>query len=195
MFFFVFCLKTNSFSQSISYGVVGGVNISNTKVIVDHNGREFENKYDNRVSFYIGGNIEFPFKLRNKDLLLNVELIYSEQGHSLKGGSETYIYELNQLNLPVRIKSKLFNNFYFGIGGYIGYILQVKGNLYGNKIDEFDLDFGVLSSVEYKLFGDLNIELKYLLGLSDVLNREFKNGEYKHNKYSRVFQVGLNYKL
>jgi len=186
----------NSFSQSISYGIVGGVNISKTKSFVNHNGSISEREgYDNRISFYLGGDIEFPFKLRGKDLFLNIELIYSEQGRLFKGTDETFIFELNQLNLPIRVKSELFNDFYFGIGGYIGYILQVKGNWYGYKIDEYDLDFGVLSSVEYRLFRNLNIQIKYLLGLSDVLNREFNDGEYKHDNYSRVFQIGLNYKL
>ena len=195
-YFIICCFATTSFSQNISYGILGGLNISNSDITVNHNG-EISNRdyYDNRVSFYIGGSVQLPVTIKKLDLFLSFELIYSQQGYIFKGTYETDIIELNQLNLPITLKHEVFKNFYFGIGGYAGYILEVKGNLYGNNLDEYDLDLGVLSVVEYKIVKNLNIELKYLFGLSDVLNREFNDGEYKHNNFNRVLQIGLNYKF
>jgi hypothetical protein len=31
--------------------------------------------------------------------------------------------------------------------------------------------------------------------LTDILNREFNSGEYKHDDFNSVFQIGLNYKI
>ena len=195
-FLFIFYISSTVFGQNLKYGIIGGVNVSNSDVSVNHNG-QISNRdyYDNRVSFYVGGSAQLPVSINELDLFLSFELVYSQQGYTFEGTYETDVIELNQLNLPITLKHQVFKNFYFGIGGYVGYILQVKGNLYGNNLSEYDLDLGALSMIEYKVVKKINIELKYLLGLSDILNREFNDGEYKHNNFNRVLQVGLNYKF
>lgn len=187
----------NSFSQSISYEIVGGLNVSNLKLSINHNGDITKWNRDNRISFFLGGGIEFPIKIVKSDKFsLNIQLQYSQQGNFVEYfNNENNFDEVNQINLPVKIKAELFNNLFIGLGGYIGYIVFVDDYFYEDEKNYSDIDFGTLVSVEYKLYQKISIEAKYLFGLTDILNREYNEGAYKHNRFNRVFQIGLNYKF
>jgi hypothetical protein len=103
--------------------------------------------------------------------------------------------KVNQINLPFRIKFELLNFFFIGVGGYIGYLVHVDDYLYEDENNYSDFDAGIVTSIQYKIFKKLSIEAKYLFGLTDILNREFDSGEYKHDDFNSVFQIGLNYKI
>ena len=187
----------NSFSQSISYEIVGGLNVSNLKLSINHNGDITKWNRDNRTSFFLGGGIEFPIKnVKSDKFSLNIQLQYSQQGNFVEYfNNENNFDEVNQINLPVKIKAELFNNLFIGLGGYIGYIVFVDDYFYEDENNYSNFDFGTLVSVEYKLYQKISIEAKYLFGLTDILNREYNEGAYKHNRFNRVFQIGLNYKF
>jgi hypothetical protein len=195
--FLLLLFFSNLNSQSISYEIVGGVNVSNLKLSVNHNGDISKWNRDSRTSFFLGGGIEFPVKIaKSNKFSLNIQLQYSQQGNFVEDfNNENNFDEINQINLPVRIKAELFDNLFIGLGGYLGYLVFVDDYLYEDEKNYSNFDSGALVSIEYKLYKKISIEAKYLVGLTDVLNREYDNGEYKHNRFNRVFQIGLNYKF
>ena len=198
LFIFLLLLFYQSFSQSLTYEVFGGVNISNLKSSVNHKGSRLRVSLDSRTAYFFGGSIEFPMNIvKGYNFLLNIQLQYSLQGSSfyfMHDGGRQYD-KVNQINLPFRIKFELLKNFFIGAGGYIGYLVHVDDYLYEDENNYSDFDAGIVTSIQYKIFKKLSIEAKYLFGLTDILNREFDSGEYKHDDFNSVFQIGLNYKI
>ncbi|KGL58800.1 outer membrane beta-barrel protein [Polaribacter sp. Hel1_85] len=194
---FLLSFFLNSFSQSISYEIVGGLSVSNLELSINHKGDISKWNRDNRTSFFLGGGIEFPVKIAKSDKFsLNIQLQYSQQGNFVEDfNNEKNFDEINQINLPIRIKAVLFDNLFVGLGGYLGYLVFVDDYFYEDENNYSNFDFGALASVEYRLYKKISIEAKYLFGLIDILNREYNKGEYKHNRFNRVFQIGLNYKF
>ena len=66
--------------SSIKYALKGGLNSANTDFSVIVKGCSSGREYSNRNSYYLGGAIEFFINSTFKNLFLQVELIYSEQG-------------------------------------------------------------------------------------------------------------------
>ena len=195
--FFLLLFFLKSFSQSFSYEIVGGLNSSNLNLSIHHKGDVLKWKRGSRMSFFLGGGIEFPINIKQNDrFLLNAQIQYSQQGNfveNFNGGNQ--YDEINQINLPIRIKYELFENLFIGLGGYVGYIILVNDYFYEDENNYTNFDLGLIGSVEYKIVSKISIEAKYLFGITDILNREFDNGENKHNRFNRVFQIGLNYKF
>ncbi len=123
LFIFLLLLFYQSFSQSLTYEVFGGVNISNLKSSVNHKGSRLRVSLDSRTAYFFGGSIEFPMNIvKGYNFLLNIQLQYSLQGSSfyfMHDAGRQYD-KVNQINLPIRIKFELLNNFFIGAGGYIG---------------------------------------------------------------------------
>lgn len=198
LFIFLFVQFYQSYSQSLTYEVFGGVNISNLKSSVNHNGKHSRVSIDPRTSYFFGGSLEFPVKIaKDYNFLLNIQLQYSLQGSSFNfthDGGRQYD-KVNQINLPIRIKFEPLKNIFIGAGGYLGYLIHVDDYLYEDENNYSDFDAGVAASIEIKIVKKLSIEAKYLFGLTDILNREFNNGEFRHDDFNRVVQIGLNYKI
>lgn len=187
----------DSYSQKLTYEISGGVNVSNLKSIVDHNGKLSESSLDHRTSFYFGLGTEFKLKNLGDQFFINLQFQYSEQGSSYYYsylGSRVFD-RVNQFNVPIRLKMNVFDKLTLGFGGYFGYILLTDNYLYEDSENFTKFDSGLILSLDYKLFGAISLESKFLYGITDILNREFDGGAYKHNKYNRVFQLGINYKF
>lgn len=191
----------NSFGQSINFSVKGGLNISNTKFSVIEHGNSSSRDYDNRTSFFVGGGFDFSILSKKDVLLMQVELLYSREGHTIFYPSLDYrrIFNLDQVKLPILLKNKLFNQLYLLGGGYVGYIINVQEDaargLRSIKDDYNNFDTGVIIGVEYHFNLGIFIEARYNHGLADVSSVEFPNSSIEHDYKNRLFQMGIGYKF
>ena len=191
-----------SFGQAINFSVKGGLTISNTKYTVIVNGSSSNRDYDNRTSFYVGGDLDFLILSKNDfKLRMQVELLYSREGLTKKISSLNYTRMLNidQIKLPILLKKKLFNQLYIMGGGYIGYIINVQedtgtgGGLRSIKDSYNNFDTGIIIGVQYHFKLGIFIESRYNYGLADVSDIEFRNSTIKHNYKNRLVQFGIGY--
>ncbi len=191
-------ISSVSYGQKIKLGLKGGMNISNTKFAVIDHGESCKREYDDRISFYVGGHVEYLTKPgTNKALSIQVELQYSRQGNSFARSSEFgFTFELDQLNLPIILKRSLFNNFSFVGGGYLGYVISSQEKYQGrryNKDGYYNFDTGLLVGTEYQFNSGLFLELRYVYGLADISNFASPESFIEHEYKNRVFQIGLGY--
>ena len=118
-----FLITQSNQSQSLKLSLKAGYNLSNIEYNVIINGSSSGRKHHNKNSFYIGGEMEYPINLKAKNgTALKIGLMYSEQGYTFY---ETTTI-INQINLPIVLKKRLFNDFSVLAGGYLGYISKVK---------------------------------------------------------------------
>tara|TARA_R110002051_G_scaffold29585_1_gene68901 strand:+ start:261 stop:839 length:579 start_codon:yes stop_codon:yes gene_type:complete len=190
-------IQNQLFSQSLSYKVNAGLNITNFKYSITDNGSSFSYYNDNRTSYFIGFGVEKPVDIFNfYNFLLNAELQYSQQGNTFYSphiGRQSNVN--NQLNLLLSLKAEVIKNICLGLGGYAGFLVYVDEYYREDEETHKNFDLGLIGSVEYKFLKKFSIEAKYLYGLSDILNREFDNETITHDKVNRVIQIGLNYRF
>src|SRR5262245_4197849 len=88
-------LASLAFGQ-ISFGIKGGVNISN------FSGGDFNNvKKEALVGFHAGGLIHWRIA---QHIVLEPELLYSTQGAKLTNGSVETNYKLNYITIPIMLQ-------------------------------------------------------------------------------------------
>jgi len=176
--------------QSLKFSLKAGYNLSSIEynVIVDgsSSGREWHKKN----SFYIGGEIEHPINWKAKNgVTLKIGLIYSEQGYTYFESSTI----INQINLPIVLKKKVFNDFFVLTGGYLGYISKVKDS-WGTTLNDYtNFDLGATIGIEYHFDFGFYLETRYLYGLTDILKLEYPESLIEHESRNRVFQVGIGF--
>jgi len=187
-----------SYAQGIKFYIKGGLNISNTKFSVIVNEISSDRNYDNRLSFNIGGALDFQIYKRTR---LQIELLYSEQGKvtsysSIPGKN---IFELDQLLMPVLLKFKTYDELYVLAGGYLGYVVnaqEVNDAGFKFKDDEINnFDYGVSLGLQYQFnFGGF-IDARYSLGLADLSSVEIPKSSIEWVYKNRVLQFGIGYKF
>lgn len=189
---------TMSYAQDIKFYVKGGLNISNTKFSVIINEISSDRDYDNRLSFNIGGALDFQIYNRTR---LQIELLYSEQGKVLNISSipEKFIFELDEILMPVLLKFRTFDKLHVLAGGYLGYVVNaqdVNGAGVKFKDDEINnFDYGVSLGFQYQFnFGGF-IDARYSLGLADLSSVEFPNSSIEWVYKNRVLQFGIGYQF
>lgn len=184
----VFSLSIHS--QSIKFNIKTGYNSSNIEYNVIVNGSSSNREIHNRNSFYVGGEMEYPINWKStNDTSIKIGLIYSEQGSTY---FETTTI-INQINLPIVLKKRIFNNFSFQAGTYLGYIIKVKDS-WGTTLNDYtNFDFGSTIGIQYDFDFGLYIETRYLYGLTDILKLEYPENLIEHENKNRVFQVGFGF--
>ena len=188
---------TISNAQDIKFYVKGGLNISNTKFSVIVNEISSDRNFDNRLSFNIGGALDFQIW---KQTRLQIELLYSEQGKVTNLlYNEQIIFELDEILMPVLLKFKTFDELDVLVGGYFGYVINAQ-DVYdtGNKFKDDGInnfDYGVSLGLQYQFkFGGF-IDARYSLGLADLSSVEFPESSIEWVYKNRVVQFGIGYQF
>jgi hypothetical protein len=187
-----------SYGQKWKYGLKGGMNASNTKFTVLYQGESSEREYDNRISYYIGGFVEYiPKPESNKSISIQAELQFSKQGYSYNRTSETgYEFQLDQINLPLTLKKPLINDFSIISGIYLGYVTSSNEKYQGNKYQQnqyFNFDIGLLIGAEYSFDFGLLLEIRYMYGLKNMSDFKSQDNLIEHEYKNRIIQLGLGY--
>lgn len=185
-----FLISQSNQGQSLKFSLKTGYNLSNVKYNVIVDGSSSGREHHNKNSFYIGGEMEYPINLKAKNgTAVKIGLMYSEQGYTFYETSTI----INQINLPIVLKKRVFNDFFVLAGGYLGYISKVKDN-WGTTINDYtNFDFGTTIGIEYEFDFGLFLETRYLYGLTDILKLEYPESLIEHENKNRVFQVGIGF--
>ncbi|RED18976.1 opacity protein-like surface antigen [Flavobacterium cutihirudinis] len=174
---------TFSNAQETRFGVKGGLNLTN-----------FAGGWDTTIKagFHIGGFAEIKVIER---MAIQPELLFSTQGarYSMDGGNNGGYYKLNYISVPVLAKFYVTKQFTVEGGPQIGFLVSAKNE--GRDIkDEYEsTDLGFNFGAGYNFTDNLAIGLRYTLGLSDVLNKDYYN-DYDNVRNS-VLALNLSYKF
>ncbi|EZH76015.1 hypothetical protein ATO12_04290 [Aquimarina atlantica] len=160
--------------KGIEFGIKAGGNVT-----------EFRNA-SSKFKIGVMGGVFSQYKFSEK-LAIRSEVLYSAQGAKSKIGSRKI--KLNYINvLPAIIKFYPINKLSLEAGPHVGYLLGGKGAGFVKR-DFKKIDYGVALGIGYSLTDNLEVGIRYNLGLVDITkesNTSFKNS---------VFQAGLSLKL
>ena len=198
LIFLAFALvMTGANAQDLNVGVKGGTNVAYI------NGDE-EIAGDNvRIAYHFGGYVDIVF---SDHLSLQPEVLFSSQGtvyddyeENFGEGSFSYTddrFILDYVNVPVMVKFYPVKGFSIQAGPQVGFLLSAK-NKYkenGTSVDEDfkdsskNVDFGLAAGLGYKTGFGLNIDARYIHGLTDINDLQVLD---KIN--NQVIQVSLGY--
>ncbi|MDP9961267.1 porin family protein [Chryseobacterium lathyri] len=216
--FFLNAQSTNDFQKrSISYGVKGGLNVSDatdqsfTDGVVDINQKS-------RIGFNAGAFVNIPI---SKSFSIQPELLFSQYGYKttffsnnmgndydpLLGSLESSGIDcINYIVLPIMAQYNIIPKFYVETGLELGFNIMSKVRYYnntdfsGNKTEFNNKDFrntfnfGVGAGAGYYFTNNIGITARYILGLTDI-EKNASNLPNKSTIKNKVFQVGLAYKF
>ena len=169
-------ISANVFSQSSRIGVKAGLNMSNMTV---------EGNNDQNLKFGLNAGLLGKFML-TETFALQPELLYSSKGfknnfdESLFADGEAK-FNLNYIDIPVKLVYYLAEDFSFQFGPYVGYLLGANVSTDAEVLDFYnidsvdELDRDRFNALDYGLIGGLEFELEplvvgfsYNLGLAKV---------------------------
>ena len=146
--------KASSQAPKTEVGIRGGLNLSSMSV---------EDADDNNILPGFQAGVYSKIPLGNGSFSLQPELLYSGKGLK-KDGTE---YNLNYLELPLKVAYNLAPDFNFHAGPYVGYLLNAKVKGSGQLADVSGMiDPG---AIDNSYFNNLDVGLTAGLGFS--LNR------------------------
>ncbi len=174
-------IATIAYSQ-ISLGLKAGVNISN------FTGGDFEAiEKSPLTTFHAGGLVHIKFG----HLVLQPELLFSEQGAKLKKADVESDFKISYLNIPIMVQWEFDGGFYLEAGPQGGFKVSenVPDSIQGDFVKSGDLSFGLgLGFHSPKGFG---IGGRYLVGLSKI--GEFDSANIDPDFKNAVIQFSIFY--
>ena len=168
-------LAAPAFSQGPAFGLKGGLNYTNLAGIdADDNNA--------RIGFNAG---VFARTMPDQPVGVQLELLYSTKGNRTKYNTffglidQEVDFNLNYLELPVMASIRVMEVVDFQIGGYAAYLLSAKVKTSGdlgsgqddlNKDNFKSFDAGIVGGVGFNVGENLQIGIRYLHGLMDVVD-------------------------
>lgn len=202
--------KGNLQTENVTTTISGTGTTQNSQITTQAIDQTFYTSTSPKVSFYIGGFIEYPINKKG-NLVLKTELIYCQNGatlnkhipseneniyYSTEGGN----YSIGQLNVPILLKFTTNKKIAFHAGGYFGTILFANAtNSNGITSDEKSklktFDLGLNLGVSYPINKNLAVEVRYNRGLLNLDKTNATDGYITAQGlyYNRTFHVGLEY--
>ncbi|MCL9806141.1 PorT family protein [Flavobacterium amniphilum] len=179
-------------AQETKFGVKAGLNLGNlsgnaTDAFVDEDTKM-------RTSFHVGGFAEI--KLSEK-FALQPEVLYSVEGakQDIDGESEKLIWDLAFVNIPVMAKYYATDKLSIEAGPQIGFLTKAELTFDGDTVEDLKEDstkstaFSGNFGVGYNFTDNISANLRYSLGLSDILDVD--GFELKSN----VLSLSVGYKF
>ena len=196
-----FLVASNIQAQESSVGIKGGVNLS-TLSIDDNNDKNV------KLGFNMG---VFNKIAVSESFAIQPELLYSRQGLKVEydgiADGETK-FNLNYINLPVKLVFNLSEDFEFQLGPYIGYLINATLKTDAEVLGEFDVDTEDdvdrknFNSIDYGLSAGLAFDLNPLIvgfnynyGLSQVAKDDEFSYDMLGDAKNRVIQVYFGLKF
>ncbi|NRB82620.1 MAG: PorT family protein [Winogradskyella sp.] len=165
------CFTTVCLAQDIKYGVRASLNVSNLDFEPD---ATFDNKHRNGFAF--AGFVDFGL---SEDVALRTELQWSAEGGKEKAIRADYI------QLPIMLRLNVSERMSLGAGPQIN--LKTWENNDGFSTFAFS---GVLGA-EYMITDELFLDVRYSLGLTNILDKDLTDLEAKNH----VIQFGFGIKI
>jgi hypothetical protein len=184
IFTFVLVLIAGSASSQISIGLVAGPQVASL--------RANRTDVDWKISYHAGAYVEYRMKGK---LSIKADVLFSDKGYRNSFSSQKVRFHLQYFNVPVMVQYHFSKRFAVAVGGEFGVLISSYNKLWhnGEYIDTYDqkkyygnpIDVGVGCGVSFQLNPKLGATVRFLQGLSNVLN---KNAVEEH--YAP--QIGMN---
>ncbi|NOT76244.1 MAG: PorT family protein [Cyclobacteriaceae bacterium] len=179
-------LHTAQGQAQLALGIKGGLNFANIS-------GDAGTTYDGRTGYHAGA----FFLAKFGKIGLQPEVIFSQQGTSIKYNGGSLENNFSYVNIPIILKLYLVGGVNLQAGPQFGFLTSAKGDTFdinGNKITQDIKDNVKSSDVSIGLgagwdlpFG-LTIDARYNLGITDNAN---SGGSAKN----QVFQLSAGFKL
>jgi len=174
-------------AQDVKFGAKAGLNLSNI-------GGDLENT-SSKVGFQVGGFAEI--KVSDK-FAIQPELVFSTLGAKVDeahlGIPDKYTFTSAYLNIPLLAKYYITDEFSLEAGPQIGFLMSAKDKAEGASDDVKDyyesIDFGLNFGAGYDVSKNINLGVRYSLGLSNI---RIVSGDYKENNSNIAIAVGYKF--
>ena len=174
----------------VAVGIKGGLNFATV------NTSSLNAAYNSHTGFHAGAFALFKFT----KIGIQPELVYSQQGSTVKINTQNFNSNFNYLNIPILLKLYLVGGLNLQAGPQFGFLMSANGpngvDVSGNvttgdiKNQLKSSDISVAMGAGWDLPFGLNIDARYNLGTSDINN----NASAQAAK-NQVFQLSVGYKL
>jgi Outer membrane protein beta-barrel domain len=168
---FLLIISIEGFSQSGTFGVRGGYNISN----LDFDVMPANTVNKHRNSIYIGFFADYR--------LSNTVSVVPEIQFSAEG-AKTETLHLDYIQAPIILKFKLSPRVRLGVGPQVG----LKVHKYEDGVRNFA--YSAVAGAEYKINEVLFLDVRYTYGISNIFD-DYLNVEAKN----RNVQIGVGYQF
>jgi len=177
----------SNFSQEISFGVKGGLNLSDWNTSLENE------KFKMSTLFHVGGIVEIAL---SDQFSLQPEILFSSKGVKDIEVPDSYNFVLNYIDIPVMAKYYVAEGFSLEVGPQLGILTSAKITDGNNSEDmkeyvestEFALGVGMGYGMENGFF----VNVRYNLGLSDI-DKDTTDNDYVKNNVIQ-FSVGYMFK-
>lgn len=179
-FLIISFLLSNLLISQITYGVKGGVNMTNQTNIHTGSG--------SRIGINLGAFAKIPLSYDNNLYYFQPELLYSQQGEKNINDVYNSMYKADYINLPLLFKayfSEQDTEVFGVIGPQVGLLVYdaVKTNDYGQqptyKEDKYNpFDYGIVVGLGFSYLRKWEIDLRYFRGFADTI----ENSASEENK-------------
>lgn len=173
-------------AQKISYGVIGGYNISKIENL-GGDGLDV-----NRPGFHVGGIAEFAM---NEKWSWETSLVYSEEGEEFTIDNVDFDYKYTNINLPVQAKYYITKGLSVHAGPQIGIITKIEESIDGGEArlirDRVNSHFALTGGIGYDLDMGLFAKISYARGLTDTID----NIDVTNNERLATVHFSLGYKF
>ena len=164
-------VTTLSFSQEVSYGVRGGLNISNLDFDPDPT---FNNQHRNGFAF--GGFVDYGI---SDNFSIQAEIQYSAEGGKADELRADYI------QLPIMARFGLGDKFTVGIGP------MASLKTWEERDGFATFTFSGVGGLEYMITDELFVDARVHYGLSNILDKDLTDMEAKNT----TFQFGFGIRI
>lgn len=147
-------------AQETKFGAKAGLNISNFTGDVEDN--------SSKVGFQVG--VFAEIKVSDK-FAVQPELAFSALGAKFDAGTDVN-YNMNYIVVPVMAKYFATEKLSLEVGPQVGFLMSAKAKADSDSVDVKDFfnstDFGLNLGAGYDVAENINIGLRYSLGLSNI---------------------------
>jgi len=193
---------TSIYSQNIEKGIKGGLNLSSLSI---------DGNNDKNIKSGLNAGLWAKFPLA-ESFSVQPEILYSNQGikttYNQAGIEGETKFNLNYLNIPIKLVFNLSDDFEFQFGPYVGYLLNANTNTNTQVLDYFKvysedeinkdrfqtLDFGLTAGLGFTL-EPIILGFNYNLGLTQVAQKDDITYDMLGDAKNTVIQVYVGLKF
>ncbi len=184
---------STSFAQ-FKYGVKGGINDVNLRIINTSDRVVVVNNNAWRPSFHLGFFANYTI---GKRASLAGELLYSDKGFKVS----SYNQHLAYLAVPLLFRYRVLKGFSMEAGPEFDILLSAHGKSSSSKLNNYDnyapTDIGLSGGIHYDINSRISLGLRYAQGIANALNKKSTIILTDGNGTTQIFNLydnGLKYK-
>lgn len=189
-------LFTFTNAQDVTFGLKAGLSTSNWYNSTD----QVSDIYNSRSSAHVGALLELNI---SEKFSLQPEIIYNLTGAKANpinasvdvSTASDILYDVKYISIPLMVRYKFKNNFQLELGPQMGFLIDAKADVNGEKYDlkdEFEKrELAMNAGLGYEFESGIFFNVRYVYGMMKIARHIDNNYWIKNN----VFQFSTGYKF